>query len=179
MYIINQELKMPLKAYEAIVSHEEFVPFYQVLVEAGHDITWSYNFNDPEYRPGSEKSHTTFISSFDSEDAATYMRYHSIYPSLGDVVVIPQPDNSIKLMFVYGVEDFWENEVCAECFTQLFFELDDGEETVKPEVEKMLTTFPIITHDQSRDNDFSMQTCDCCGSKLGGQRHFLICLKDT
>ena len=174
LIIINEPLKIPIKGFCSRISYEEFGELFMAMKES---TVWSYNFNNPEHRPGYERGHLAFLTCFDKEDEVPHVSYHSITPGIGSLIAVPER-NDVKITFVYGLEDYWENEVCQYCFSELYGCCEEGEEQSN-HVRNLLNMFPIISHDPSRDSEFSTQSCDCCGSKLGGQRHFLICLKDT
>ena len=176
--LLNESLKQPLKTLSSEMPLDEFIEFFGELYENAKDIMyeWSVNYDNPEWNPANERPVLTLIQIIDKEEKFSLVKFHSIYPSFGTLLLVFNAENStVKVSMVYGVEDFWENEVCHDCFSSL---MGCGEEQEQTEpVVKLISTYTVIQHDPSRDNTFSAQACDCCGSKLGGNRYFLICMK--
>lgn len=177
--ILNEKPKQPLKTLDAEMTIEEFTEFLKEFTDRGAEIEWGFNANNPDTwaDPSIEGSFINFVNSFGEATEMGQLTFHTIYPTFGTILAIPIfSEGSMKINFVTGVDDFWENEVCDDCFLTLF-NCEDDHENKSEAVRKLIETYPIIQHDQSRDNEFSKQSCDCCGSKLHGRRHFLVCMK--
>lgn len=176
--ILNEPLKQPLKVLKSEMSLEDFQGLWQEAVDNDCGLEWAFNYNGHDQGIEKERPLLRFIKSVDPHEVSAQVTFHSIYPTFGTVLVFfKEETKTVELHIVYGVEDFWENEVCKDCFEAAFLN-EDGVFEQSEHVKKLLETYHIIQHDQSRDNSFSQQTCDCCGSKLAGNRYFLVCLKE-
>lgn len=175
--ILNEKPKQPLKSLDSSMLVEEFIEFFQEFIDRGAQLEWAFNANNPDtYDNKYETTFKTFLSMVNKNDIMDEVSFHTVYPTFGVIVAVPNIEKGeVNVSLVYGVEDFWENEICLDCFSSLMG-CDEEKEQTEPVV-KLISTYPIIQHDQSHDNSFSYQACDCCGSKLGGNRYFLICMK--
>lgn len=171
--ILNENPKQPLKALDAIMPLEDFVDFIKEFLENKGEVDFSCN----EYQQDCNEFRN-FVKSIDSDLMFSELPFHSIYPTYGTILAVPNFfAKKVDIHFIIGCDDFWEYEVCDDCLQTLFGCDEEPEE--KPHILKMLNEFPIIQHDESRVNEFSHQACDCCGKKLAGRRHFLICEKEA
>jgi hypothetical protein len=176
LHIVNEKPKVPFKSLKSEMDIHDFVEFITECLDCNPCNTyWAFNYNNPEWSPAVERPFLDFIRAIDPQELITQSKFTNIEYGFGDMIVIYTKDN-IEVHLVYAMEDYWENEVCEDCFSTLFG--CDEEEERKDHILKMLSDFPIIQHDQSRDSDFSNMVCDCCGSKLAGKRYFLICIKE-
>ena len=175
--ILNEPLTQPLKFLKSEMSIEDFTELWQEALDNGGTLEWSFNYNNPEWSPEKEKPFLNFVKGLDPYEGASQVKFQSIYPVFGDVLVfLKQETKTVELHIVYGVDDFWELEVCQDCFIALFG--CDEEAKQEEHISNFLTAYPILQHDQSRDDEFLRVTCYCCGSKLGGKRYFLIGMKE-
>ena len=179
--ILNESPKQPLISIDSEMSIEEFTEFFTEFSDHGGELEWSFNGNNPDtWYTLKESQFIPFVRGLDKNDRMGELTFHTVYPSFGMILAIPDFEKMVvKVRFITGVEEFWENEVCDDCFLQMFGNDDDREpsENVKEHVDRLIQNFPIIQHDVSRMNEFSKGACDCCGSKLHGRRHFLVCMK--
>lgn len=174
--ILNEPLKQPLKVLKSEMSLEDFTELWQEAVDNDCGLEWAFNYNGPNQGIEKERFFLRFIKAIDPHEAISQVKFHSIYPTFGTVLVFfKEETKTVELHIVFGVDDFWELEVCQDCFSSLFGCNEEAEQ--EDHIIKLLATYPILQHDQSRDDSFSRVTCDCCGSKLGGKRYFMIGMK--
>lgn len=181
--IMNESPKMPLISIDSDMSLEDFIEFFKEFADRGGELEWSFNGNNPDTWYTLKYNHfVPFIETLNVGEKISELTFHTVYPTFGMILAIPDfEEETVKIRFITGVEDFWENEVCDDCYIQMFGEEEDREADprVKEFTDKMVSEFPIIQLDVSRVNEFSAQKCDCCGSQLHGRRHFLICMKEN
>ena len=183
LLILSHQLKQPLKCITSSMDFDDFIEFCTEYIERSdktQNIEYSYDHNNTESTGEFWSMFSALIRNLNTGDALSEVRYNSIYPCFGTIIAIPNFEtNTVKILLIYGVEDFWENEVCEDCFQSLFLENTEIPEEIKAATNDLISNYPIIQHDQSKDSPFRTSQCDCCGSHLHGKRYFLVCMKDT
>jgi len=179
LYILNEKPKVPFKSLKSEMEMDDFVEFITEYLEYNpYSGYWSVNYNSPEWNPTLERPFLDFVKSVDPQEIIDQVKFTSLGYEFGDIIVIYTPGKPIEVHLVYAMEEYWENEVCIDCFSTLFQENPDTMPDIQEAMNKLIQQFPIIQHDQSRDSEFGTLPCDCCGSPLAGTRYMLICMKE-
>lgn len=94
--------------------------------------------------------------------------------------------NSYLETFYIANKNIETRVICMDCFYEMFqenpgdfFQLFYGDESEKIQerhrefVDKMCDNFKHTEDIEQLRNDFSLEPCDCCGSKLHGERYWV------
>jgi hypothetical protein len=180
LYILNEKPKVPFKALKSEMELDDFLEFITEFLECHpYGGYWAVNYNNPEWSPALERPFLDFVKCVDPQEIIDQVQFTSLgFDIFGDILVIYTPGKPVEVNLVYGMEDYWENEVCIDCFSTLFMDDPETAPSFHEAVGTLIKQFPIIQHDQSRDSEFGVLPCDCCSSPLAGTRYMLICMKE-